>query len=170
MTCVWIPFREGPIIKRSGGHRVLGLNCIGHHRVCFRWSHRWLVVKDSFLLYMSRDNNEINFVLLFDPEFEVKVDRAETGTEYGVCIKNFTRCVRFSFLLCLDLIVFLLILLHFWVFVTRDLIIKCRSYRQSQWWTHEIKQLAHSCDFLKVHRFQGFAPPREDTLTKWSVP
>ncbi|PWA23234.1 hypothetical protein CCH79_00002010, partial [Gambusia affinis] len=132
---------EGPIIKRSGGHRVLGLNCIGHHRVCFRWSHRWLVVKDSFLLYMSRDNNEINFVLLFDPEFEVKVDRAETGTEYGVCIKNFTR----------------------------DLIIKCRSYRQSQWWTHEIKQLAHSCDFLKVHRFQGFAPPREDTLTKWYV-
>ncbi|XP_054900009.1 phospholipase D1 [Poeciliopsis prolifica] len=132
---------EGPIIKRSGGHRVLGLNCIGHHRVCFRWSHRWLVVKDSFLLYMSRDNNEINFVLLFDPEFEVKVGRAETGTEYGVCIKNFTR----------------------------DLIIKCRSYRQSQWWTHEINQLAHSCDFLKVHRFQGFAPPRENTLTKWYV-
>ncbi|XP_005802945.1 phospholipase D1-like [Xiphophorus maculatus] len=132
---------EGPIIKRSGGHRVLGLNCIGHHRVCFRWSHRWLVVKDSFLLYMSRDNNEINFVLLFDPEFEVKVGSAETGTEYGVCIKNFTR----------------------------DLIIKCRSYRQSQWWTHEINRLAHSCDFLKVHRFQGFAPPREDTLTKWYV-
>ncbi|XP_014897581.1 phospholipase D1 [Poecilia latipinna] len=132
---------EGPIIKRSGGHRVLGLNCIGHHRVCFSWSHRWLVVKDSFLLYMSRDNSEINFVLLFDPEFEVKVDSAETGTEYGVCIKNFTR----------------------------DLIIKCRSYRQSQWWTHEINQLAQSCDFLKVHRFQGFAPPREDTLTKWYV-
>ncbi|XP_014824684.1 PREDICTED: phospholipase D2 [Poecilia mexicana] len=132
---------EGPIIKRSGGHRVLGLNCIGHHRVCFSWSHRWLVVKDSFLLYMSRDNSEINFVLLFDPEFEVKVGSAETGTEYGVCIKNFTR----------------------------DLIIKCRSYRQSQWWTHEINQLAQSCDFLKVHRFQGFAPPREDTLTKWYV-
>ncbi|KAM4726578.1 phospholipase D2 isoform 2-T4 [Anableps anableps] len=132
---------EGPIMKRSGGHRILGLNCIGHHQVCFRWSHRWLVVKDSFLLYMSRDSNEINFVLLFDSEFDVKVGNAHTGTEYGVCIKNFTR----------------------------TLIIKCSSYRQSQWWTYEINQLAHSCDFLKDHRFKGFAPPREDTLTKWYV-
>lgn len=45
---------EGYILKRSGGHRIQGLNCIGHHQVCFRWSRRWLVVKDSFLLYMSR--------------------------------------------------------------------------------------------------------------------
>ncbi|KAM4546959.1 phospholipase D2 [Fundulus diaphanus] len=132
---------EGPIMKRSGGHRVLGLNCIGHHRVCFRWSHRWLVVKDSFLLYMSRDNSEINFVLLYDPEFAVKVGNAHTGTEYGVCIENYTR----------------------------SLVIKCISYRQSQWWSHEIDRLAHLCDFLKVSRFGGFAPPREDTLTKWYV-
>ncbi|MEQ2299139.1 hypothetical protein AMECASPLE_012382, partial [Ameca splendens] len=132
---------EGPIMKRSGGHRILGLNCIGHHQVCFRWSHRWLVVKDSFLLYMSRDNTEINFVLLFDSSFNVKVGHAHTGTKYGVCIENYTR----------------------------NLIIKCISYRQSQWWSHEIKRLAQSCDFLKEHRFRGFAPPREDTLTKWYV-
>ncbi|KAM9332850.1 phospholipase D2 [Pholidichthys leucotaenia] len=132
---------EGPIIKRSGGHRIQGLNCIGHHRVCFRWSRRWLVVKDSFLLYMDRDNGNINFVLLFDPEFNVKVGRAHTGTHYGVRIENFTR----------------------------SLIIKCNSYRQTHWWTHEINRFAQSCDFLKLHRFEGFAPPREDTLTKWYV-
>ncbi|MEQ2160025.1 hypothetical protein GOODEAATRI_029294, partial [Goodea atripinnis] len=84
-------------MKRSGGHRILGLNCIGHHQVCFRWSHRWLVVKDSFLLYMSRDNTEINFVLLFDSSFNVKVGHAHTGTKYGVCIENYT-----SLLLCLQ--------------------------------------------------------------------
>lgn len=86
--------REGPIFKRSGGHRIQGLNCIGHHQLCFRWSRRWLVVKDSFLLYMNRDNGSINFVLLFDPEVKVKVGRAYTDTEYGVCIENFTRYVR----------------------------------------------------------------------------
>ncbi len=60
--CIYIYFlslfvffhSEGYILKRSGGHRIQGLNCIGHHQVCFRWSRRWLVVKDSFLLYMSR--------------------------------------------------------------------------------------------------------------------
>uniref|UniRef100_A0A668A4Q8 Phospholipase n=1 Tax=Myripristis murdjan TaxID=586833 RepID=A0A668A4Q8_9TELE len=132
---------EGPIFKRSGGHRIQGLNCIGHHQFCFRWSRRWLVVKDSFLLYMNRDNGAISFVLLFDPEFKVKVGRAHTDTKYGVCIENFTR----------------------------NLIIKCSNYRQAQWWSHEINRIAESCDFLKVHRFEGFAPPREETLTKWYV-
>uniref|UniRef100_A0AAQ5ZH31 Phospholipase n=1 Tax=Amphiprion ocellaris TaxID=80972 RepID=A0AAQ5ZH31_AMPOC len=133
--------REGPIYKRSGGHRIQGLNCIGHHQFCFRWSRRWLVVKDSFLMYMDRDNGSINFVLLFDPEFKVKVGRAHTDTRYGVCFENFTR----------------------------SLIIKCNSYRQSHWWSHEINQLAETCDFLEVQRFEGFAPPRENTLTKWFV-
>uniref|UniRef100_A0A1A8MBK0 Phospholipase n=1 Tax=Nothobranchius pienaari TaxID=704102 RepID=A0A1A8MBK0_9TELE len=132
---------EGPIMKRSGGHHIQGLNCFGHHQFCFRWSHRWLVVKDSFLLYMSQDYDIINFVLLFDPEFKVQVGRLYTGTEYGVCIKN----------------------------STRDLIIKCSSYRQSHWWSHEINRLAELCDFLKKQRFEGFAPPRENTLTKWYV-
>ncbi|XP_037125553.1 phospholipase D1 isoform X2 [Syngnathus acus] len=132
---------EGPIFKKSGGHRVQGLNCIGHHQICFRWSRRWLVVKDSFLMYMNREKGRINFVLLFDPEFNVKVGRAYTDTKYGVCIENFTR----------------------------NLIIKCSSYRQAHWWSHEINRLAETCHFLKVQRFGGFAPPRDNTLTKWYV-
>ncbi|XP_077448722.1 phospholipase D2 isoform X2 [Stigmatopora argus] len=132
---------EGPIFKRSGGHRIQGLNCIGHHQLCFRWSRRWLVVKDSFLMYMNRDKGRIDFVLLFDPEFQVKVGRAYTDTKYGVCIENFTR----------------------------NLIIKCSSYRQAHWWSHEINRLAATCHFLKVQRFEGFTPPRDNTQTKWYV-
>ncbi|XP_077361357.1 phospholipase D2 [Festucalex cinctus] len=132
---------EGPIFKRSGGHRIQGLNCIGHHQFCYRWSRRWLVVKDSFLMYMNRDQGNINFVLLFDPEFKVKVGRAYTDTKHGVCIENFTR----------------------------NLVIKCSSYRQAHWWSHEINRLAETCHFLKVQRFDGFAPPRDNTLTKWYV-
>ncbi len=47
--------------------------------------------------------------------------------------------------------------------------IKCSSYKQAQWWSHEIRSLSESCDFLQTHRFEGFAPPRSDTLTKWCV-
>uniref|UniRef100_A0A671K9L6 Phospholipase n=1 Tax=Sinocyclocheilus anshuiensis TaxID=1608454 RepID=A0A671K9L6_9TELE len=132
---------EGYILKRSGGHRIQGLNCIGHHQVCFRWSRRWLVVKDSFLLYMSRDPGVVSFVLLFDPELKVLVGSVYTDTKHGVCIENFSR----------------------------KLVIKCSSYRQAQWWSHEIQSLSECCDFLQMHRFEGFAPPRPDTLTKWYV-
>uniref|UniRef100_A0A8C8JGC2 Phospholipase n=1 Tax=Oncorhynchus tshawytscha TaxID=74940 RepID=A0A8C8JGC2_ONCTS len=134
-------FREGSIFKRSGGHRIQGLNCIGHHQFCFRWSKRWLVVKDSFLLYMNRENGVVCFVLVFDPEFKVQVGRAYTDTKYGVLF--------FS--------------------VCRNLVIKCNSYRQAHWWSHEINRLAEPCEFLQVQRFGGFAPPRENTLTKWYV-
>ncbi|XP_053473815.1 phospholipase D2 [Ictalurus furcatus] len=132
---------EGFILKRSGGHRIQGINCFGHHQFCFRWSQRWLVVKDSFLLYMSRERGVVSFVLLFDPELKVLVDRSYTDTKHGVCIEN----------------------------VSRKLIIKCNSYRQAQWWSHEIQRLSEHCDFLKTHRFDGFAPPRPDSLTKWYV-
>lgn len=47
--------------------------------------------------------------------------------------------------------------------------IKCSSYRQAQWWSHEIRSLSERSNFYKMHRFEGFAPPRPDTLTKWSV-
>ncbi|XP_017555857.1 phospholipase D2 [Pygocentrus nattereri] len=132
---------EGFILKRSGGHRIQGLNCFGHHQFCFRWSHRWLVVKDSFLLYMSRDPGLVSFVLLFDPELKVLVGRCYTDTKHGVCIENFSR----------------------------KLIIKCNSYRQAQWWSHEIRRLSERCDFLQMHRFDGFAPQRPHTFTKWYV-
>lgn len=51
----------------------------------------------------------------------------------------------------------------------RKLVIKCSSYRQAQWWSHEIRSFSERCDFHQTHRFEGFAPPRPDTLTKWCV-
>lgn len=32
--------REGMVLKRSGGHRIPGLNCCGHSKMCYRWSKR----------------------------------------------------------------------------------------------------------------------------------
>ncbi|MGH0183768.1 UNVERIFIED_CONTAM: hypothetical protein FKN15_012697 [Acipenser sinensis] len=103
----------------------------------------WLVVKDSFLLYMKPEAGVVSFVLLFDPEFRVQVGRSYTATKYGVCIQNFTR----------------------------TLIIKCSSYRQAQWWSHEIQRLAREGgrEFVSPHRFDAFVPIRENTLAKWYV-
>ena len=59
-------------------------------RVCLR---SWLVVKDSFLLYMKTDSGAISFVLLVDKEFNIKMDSKDTETKHGVRIDSLSRCV-----------------------------------------------------------------------------
>ncbi|XP_046532750.1 phospholipase D2 isoform X1 [Equus quagga] len=134
---------EGVIRKRSGGHRVPGLTCCGRDQVCYRWSKRWLVVKDSFLLYMCLETGTISFVQLFDPGFEVQVGKRSTEVRYGVRIDT----------------------------SHRSLILKCSSYRQARWWAQEITELAQGPgrDFLQLHRHDSYAPPRPGTLARWFV-
>ncbi|XP_075062479.1 phospholipase D2 [Mixophyes fleayi] len=134
---------EGFILKRSGGHRIQGLNCFGHHQICYRWSKRWLVVKDSFLLYLKPDSGEISFVLLFDPEFKTEVGKKATETKYGVRIENYSR----------------------------TLILKCSGYREARWWGQQINQLVedHGMEFLRIHRFDAQAAVRQTTQVKWFV-
>ncbi|XP_036902420.1 phospholipase D1 isoform X2 [Sturnira hondurensis] len=134
---------EGMIMKRSGGHRIPGLNCCGHGRACYRWSRRWLIVKDSFLLYMKPDSGAIAFVLLVDKEFRIKVGRKETETKYGLRIDN----------------------------LSRTLILKCNSYRHARWWAGAIEEFVrkHGTNFLKDHRFGSYAAVQENTVAKWYV-
>lgn len=134
---------EGMIMKRSGGHRIPGLNCCGQGRACYRWSKRWLIVKDSFLLYMKPDSGAIAFVLLVDKEFKIKVGRKETETKYGLRIDN----------------------------LSRTLILKCNSYRHARWWAGAIEEFIqkHGTNFLKDHRFGSYAAIQENTLAKWYV-
>ncbi|XP_021013135.1 phospholipase D1 isoform X2 [Mus caroli] len=134
---------EGMIMKRSGGHRIPGVNCCGHGRACYRWSKRWLIVKDSFLLYMKPDSGAIAFVLLVDKEFSIKVGRKETETKYGLRINN----------------------------LSRTLILKCNSYRHARWWGGAIEEFIqkHGADFLKEHRFGSYAALHENMLAKWYV-
>ncbi|XP_053115451.1 phospholipase D2 isoform X2 [Hemicordylus capensis] len=134
---------EGLILKRSGGHHLQGLNCAGRHQVCYRWSKRWLVVKDSFLLYLKPESGAISFVLLFDTGFSIQVGKKPTETKYGVRVEN----------------------------TCRSLILKCSSYRQARWWCQEITELAEGKgqDFLRLHRHESFVPPRKETPARWFV-
>ncbi|XP_036098594.1 phospholipase D1 isoform X3 [Molossus molossus] len=134
---------EGMIMKRSGGHRIPGMNCCGQGRACYRWSRRWLIVKDSFLLYMKPDSGAIAFVLLVDKEFRIKVGKKETETKYGLRIDN----------------------------LSRTLILKCNSYRHARWWAGAIEEFIqkHGTNFLKDHRFGSYAALQENVLAKWYV-
>uniref|UniRef100_A0A671XYP8 Phospholipase n=1 Tax=Sparus aurata TaxID=8175 RepID=A0A671XYP8_SPAAU len=124
---------EGMIYKRSGGHRIPGMNCCGHSQACYRWSKRcgWLVVKDSCLLYMKPDSGAISFVLLLDKEFSIKMDSKDTETKHGVRIDS----------------------------LSRTLVFKCSSYRHARWWGQSVESFvrSHGKAFLRDHRFRSFA-------------
>uniref|UniRef100_A0AAQ6AFU4 Phospholipase n=1 Tax=Amphiprion ocellaris TaxID=80972 RepID=A0AAQ6AFU4_AMPOC len=134
---------EGMIHKRSGGHRIPGMNCCGHSQACYRWSKRWLVVKDSFLLYMKPDSGAISFVLLVDKEFSIKMDSKDTETKHGVRIDS----------------------------LSRTLVFKCSSYRHARWWGQSIESFvrSHGKAFLRDHRFGSFAQEQENIPAKWYV-
>uniref|UniRef100_A0A3B5BAH8 PX domain-containing protein n=1 Tax=Stegastes partitus TaxID=144197 RepID=A0A3B5BAH8_9TELE len=132
---------EGMVLKRSGGHRIPGLNCCGRSKMCYRWSKRWLVVKDSFLLYMKPDSGAISFVMLFDKEFSIKMDSKDTETKHGVRVDS----------------------------LNRSLVLKCSSYRHARWWGQAIEGFVqkHGSAFLKDHRFGSFARQEENIPAKW---
>ncbi|XP_068603963.1 phospholipase D1-like [Brachionichthys hirsutus] len=134
---------EGMVVKRSGGHRIPGLNCCGNSKMCYRWSKRWLVVKDSFLLYMKPDSGTISFVMLVDKEFSIKMDSKDTETKHGVRVDS----------------------------LSRSLVLKCNSYRHARWWGQAIERFisTHGSAFQKDHRFGSFARQEEDIPAKWYV-
>uniref|UniRef100_A0A7N8X9H3 Phospholipase n=1 Tax=Mastacembelus armatus TaxID=205130 RepID=A0A7N8X9H3_9TELE len=134
---------EGMVLKRSGGHRIPGMNCCGHSKMCYRWSKRWLVVKDSFLLYMKPDSGAISFVMLVDKEFSIKMDSKDTETKHGVRIDS----------------------------LSRSLVLKCSSYRHARWWGQAIEGFIqkHGSAFLTDHRFGSFARQEENIPAKWYV-
>lgn len=53
--------REGMIYKRSGGHRIPGMNCCGHSQACYRWSKRCVVT----FVHVFRSLSLSIFVLIF---------------------------------------------------------------------------------------------------------
>ncbi|XP_056281661.1 phospholipase D1a isoform X2 [Pseudoliparis swirei] len=134
---------EGMIYKRSGGHRIPGINCCGHNQACYRWSKRWLVVKDSCLLYMKPDSGAISFVLLLDKEFSIKMDSKDTETKHGVRIDS----------------------------LSRTLVFKCSSFRHARWWGQSVESFvrSHGKAFLRDHRCGSFAQEQENIPSKWYV-
>ncbi|KAK5898012.1 hypothetical protein CgunFtcFv8_015466 [Champsocephalus gunnari] len=134
---------EGMVLKRSGGHRIPGLNCCGRSRICYRWSKRWLVVKDSCLLYMKPESGAVSFVMLFDKEFSIKMDSKDTETKHGIRIDS----------------------------LSRSLVLKCSSYRHARWWGQAIEAFVkkHGAAFLTDHRFGSFAREEVNILAKWYV-
>eukprot|EP00064_Thunnus_orientalis_P007053 superscaffoldBa00000763_g7072 len=51
----------------------------------------WLVVKDSFVLYMRPKDSQVGMVILYDEGFHIKMSTRETVVHHGVTAKNLCR-------------------------------------------------------------------------------
>ncbi|XP_051564749.1 phospholipase D1-like isoform X2 [Myxocyprinus asiaticus] len=85
---------EGLILKKSGGNTFPVCYWCGSNSVCYRWSKRWLVVKDSFVLYMRPEDGQVGTVILYDKGFHIKIGTGEAGVRHGVTIENLCRQAR----------------------------------------------------------------------------
>lgn len=66
------PCREGFIMKRSGGHRIPGLNCCGQGRMCYRWSKRYCWGRRRWRCYVLLGHTYKNPHLSFSPPKSVR--------------------------------------------------------------------------------------------------
>lgn len=136
--------REGLVQKRSGG-RVSVPGCITFGNIFSDlgiWNRRWLIVKESYVMYIKPRDGSIRTVLLMDRGFRVEVNIH--GSKRNVVVAN----------------------------STRKLVLKCWTERRAHELASDIIGISRqpsAQSFIKGNRFESFAPSRSETLCKWII-
>jgi phospholipase D1/2 len=103
---------------------------------------RWFVIKDTYIVYLRPDTNEVRFPMLVDRAFEFVSGLRAAGTYRGIKIKN----------------------------LQRKLVIKCKNTRDCDEWAQHLTQLterAKSFRSVEASRFNSYAPVRQNQLAHW---
>ncbi|EEC07657.1 phopholipase D, putative, partial [Ixodes scapularis] len=127
--------KEGLVYKRSGGHHssrgCLRINFL-FYQCCSRWRKRWLIAKDTCVLYVRPRDGAIKSVLLMDQGFQIQSGFMATGVNHGLLVTN----------------------------LTRNLLVKCWTKRKEREWKDTLQDLAKSSgkDFTMPNRYDAFVP------------
>ena len=104
---------------------------------------RWIVIKDTYVIYLRPNTYEVRFPMLIDRGFEVLTGFRNAGTNHGIKIKN----------------------------LQRTLVLKCRNKRDCDEWTqHLTNAVEQAKEFVspkEATRFNSYAPIREKQLAYW---
>ena len=158
--------KEFLVLKRAGGFRRA--TCFTRFEnfctdITGHWRKRWLVVKDSCILYMRPKDGKIRAVMLMDNGFNAKSgpvpSRPQPSTHYkgfqcptGVSTLGVHHGIRISNM-------------------SRDLYLKCWTSRKASDLAQYVMQTAETFgqDFTRHNRYDSFAPVRADTWSQWFV-
>uniref|UniRef100_A0A0K0EG49 Phospholipase n=1 Tax=Strongyloides stercoralis TaxID=6248 RepID=A0A0K0EG49_STRER len=137
-------YKEGEMRKRPGGARVF----LGWKQTCvryfLRWSHRWLILKDTYVCYMHPSSSRIRLVLLIDNSFSINCPFLEIAYKpKDLVISNKQH------------------ILH----------MKCSSVDEVEFWKSEIRKLMENSGkiWLERHPHQSSFPLRNECYSKWFV-
>ncbi|CAF3761639.1 unnamed protein product [Rotaria sp. Silwood1] len=122
------PFDQ-PLITKLGKHN---------------YEERWLVIKDTYVVYMQPDTYEILFPILVDRKFEVTHSRHHIDNYYRIKIKN----------------------------IQCKIVLKCRTSLECEEWMQNFKMLIEQpYGFIGRHanRFNSYAPIRENQRAHWFI-
>ncbi|CAH3173881.1 unnamed protein product [Porites lobata] len=135
---------EGVLRKRAGGQKFPAGCCSCCAGLSWGiWDKRWLVVKDSFIAYVSPKDKEVRGVVLMDKEFSFKHGRKQTGVSHGLLVHN----------------------------QSRELLLKCWTERKASEWMKAIVHVMATAgaDWIKEHPHDSFAPVRDNSCAQWFV-
>ncbi|KAL9984962.1 hypothetical protein ACROYT_G007309 [Oculina patagonica] len=104
---------------------------------------KWLLVKDSFIAYVSPKDKHVRGVVLMDKEFTFKHGRKQTGVRHGLLIRS----------------------------QARELLLSCWTERKASEWMKAIVQVMATtgADWVKEHPHNSYAPVRENSYAQWFV-
>lgn len=133
--------KEQDVMKRAGGH-TFSKSIFKNHLVWI-WHDRWLILRNGFVAYIDKDTNMIRDVLLFDNKFKVSCDKMDTGIQNGLMISN----------------------------NRRNLVVRFGSAAQARSYLSNIVNVMgkEGCDWIREHRYDSFAPIRQNTYIKWFI-
>ncbi|KAH7939849.1 hypothetical protein HPB52_018147 [Rhipicephalus sanguineus] len=134
--------REGLVYKRSGGHHS-ARGCVRLHFLFYQCCSRWLIAKDTCVLYVRPRDGVIKSVLLMDQGFQVQSGFMATGVNHGLLVTN----------------------------LTRNLLVKCWTKRKEREWKDHLQELAKTSgrDFTHPNRYDAFAPVRTASRCRWYI-
>ena len=148
--------KEGIVLKRTGSSAKAGCNFCGLSEgmncmrcsyfctsLCGTWHSRHLVVKDTFVTYISPKDGRIKSVILMDNGFEVSSGMYSTGLRNGLQILN----------------------------LSRHIVLKCWTRRKAKEWLEFIQNIASNEGkaFIQTNPHKSFAPYRLLTPATWFV-
>ncbi|CAN7993262.1 unnamed protein product, partial [Ixodes hexagonus] len=138
--------KEGLVYKRSGGHHsargCLRINFL-FYQCCSRWRKRWLIAKDTCVLYVRPRDGVVKSVLLMDQGFQIQSGFMATGVNHGLLVTN----------------------------LTRSLLVKCWTKRKEREWKDTLQDLAKTSgkDFTMPNRYDAFVPVRSSNRCRWYI-
>lgn len=137
--------KEGTILKRTGSGAKTRCNFCGLFKcgfcfkcnylctsLCGKWNKRHLVVKDTFVAYLTPQNGRIKSVILMDNGFAVSFGMYTTGSRTGMQISN----------------------------LSRHIVIKCWTKRKVKEWMEFIQEVSNKEGKNSKDKFGKFIIPR----------